>query len=131
MGKVLELAVRQPLTLKVDGVDYTVEFPLSSVVIAEEKIGRGLKSPADWFGLPDKDIPAVLEAGLIKHHADKAGEIARLVCDALGPESSAEFTEALGAMAFPRFLARYKENLAKIQAKGGTASPNGPSVAVL
>jgi hypothetical protein len=38
----------------------------------------------------------------------------------LSPESYAEFAEALGSLAFPRFTARYKESLEKL-AKLGTS----------
>jgi hypothetical protein len=66
----LELAVRPTMTLSIDGTPYILEFPLTAVVIAEAKIGRSLKSPGDWFTAPAKDIPALLEAGLSRHHPD-------------------------------------------------------------
>ncbi len=111
------------MTLSVDGVPYTLEFPLSAVVKAEEKIGRSLKSPGDWFTAPAKDIPALLEAGLSRHHPDVTPEAIAAICDRLDPESYATFAEALGALAFPRFTARYKENLEKLRAAETSGKP--------
>ena len=47
MKSVIESAVIPSLTLKVEGQEYTIEFPLSVVIQAEEKTGRSLKSLAD------------------------------------------------------------------------------------
>jgi hypothetical protein len=126
---VLKTAVTPHLTLEVDEKKYLVEFPLPAVITAEEKIGRSLKSPADWFCAPAKDVPALLEAGLSRHHPDVTAEDIQAICDRLNPEAYAEVTEALGALAFPRFTARYKENLEKLQAKG--QSPKAESADAL
>jgi hypothetical protein len=120
----LELAVRQPLMLIAGGREYTIEFPLPAVIAAEEKLGRSLKTPADWLCAPAKDIPSLLAAGLMKHHPDVTAEDIAIICDDLGPEACTEFTEALGAVAFPRFLARYKENLEKIQKRAAEGKPS-------
>jgi hypothetical protein len=127
MSNVVELAVKRPLILKTNDREYTIEYPLSAVIKAEEKLGRSLKSPADWFGAPAKDIPALLEAGLSTHHPDVTPEEIKAICDGISPEAYTEFTEAIGAVAFPRWLARFKENLEKV--KAGT-SPKAPSVDV-
>jgi hypothetical protein len=123
----VELVVKQPLILKTAEREYVIEFPLSAVIKAEEKLGRSLKAPADWFGAPAKDIPALLEAGLSKHHPDVTPEEIQAICDGISPEAYTEFTEAIGAVAFPRWLARFKENLEKLK---GT-SPKAPSVDAL
>jgi hypothetical protein len=125
MSNVVELAVKRPLILKTNDKEYTIEFPLSAVIMAEEKLGRSLKTPADWFGAPAKDIPALLEAGLSKHHPEVTAEEIKEICDGISPEAYTEFTEAIGAVAFPRWLARFKENLEKLKAG---ASPKAQSV---
>jgi hypothetical protein len=127
MSNLVELAVKQPLILKTAEKEYLIEYPLSAVIKAEEKLGRSLKTPADWFGAPAKDIPALLEAGLSKHHPDVTPEEIQAICDGLSPEAYTEFTEAIGAVAFPRWLARFKENLEKLK---GT-SPKVPSADAL
>jgi hypothetical protein len=128
MNNVVELAVKRPLILKTNGREYTIEYPLSAVIKAEEKLGRSLKTPADWFGAPAKDIPALLEAGLSKHHPEVTEAEVQAICDELSPEAYTEFTEAIGAVAFPRWLAKFKENLEKLKTKA--ASPKAPSVDV-
>lgn len=109
----LESAVIPSLTLKVDSREYTVEFPLSAIIQAEEKTGRSLKSLADWFNVQTKDIPALLEAGLSKHHPDVKPEDVQAICDRLNPESLDEVQYALCKLAFPRFMARIEEAKAK------------------
>jgi hypothetical protein len=112
------MAVTPTLPLEIGDKRYTLEFPLAAVVKAEEKIGRSLKAASDWFCAPAKDIPALLEAGLSRHHPDITPEEISSICECINPESYAEFAEALGALAFPRFTARYRENLEKLRAKG-------------
>jgi hypothetical protein len=126
MSNTLEMAVKQPLTLKVSGKEYLVEFPLAAVIQAEAKLGRSLKTPADWLCAPAADIPVLLAAGLVKHHPDVTPEEIKAISDGLDPESINEFTEALGALAFPKWLARYKESLTKLQEAKGV-SPNAAS----
>jgi hypothetical protein len=124
----LESAVKQPFLLRVDGKEYTIEFPLAAVAQAEEKLNRSLKTPVDWFTAPAKDIPALLAAGLAKRHPEVKAEDVAAICDALGPEAITEVTEALGALAFPKWTAKYKENLEK--ARAGTL-PKAPGAVVL
>ena len=129
-ANVVELAVKPTLMLLVEGKPYTLEFPLSAVIKAEATLGRSLKSPADWFCAKAEDLSALLEAGLAKHHPDITPEEVQAICEGIGPETYTEVTEALGALNFPRFLARYKENLERMRAKGDT-SPNAPSAGAL
>jgi hypothetical protein len=119
---VIESAVIPRLALKVDGREYRVEFPLSAVIKAEEKTGRSLKSLADWFTLSAKDVPAVLEAGLSKHHADVKEADIQAICDRLNPEALDEILYALCKLAFPRRMSAIEEERAK-----GKTSPNAQS----
>ena len=121
----VERAVKPTLVLLVEGKEYTVEYPLSSVIKAETKLGRSLKSPADWFCAKAEDLPALLEAGLGKHHPELTTEEVQAICEGIGPETYTEVTEALGALNFPHFLARYQEGLEK--ARKGGALPNAQS----
>lgn len=114
MQTTIRAAVIPSLLLKLDdSQSYTVEYPLSAVIAAEEKLGRSLKAAADWFCAPAKDVPALLEAGLRRHHPDITPEEVQSICDRLNAEAYTELTEALGALNFPAWLARFKENLAK------------------
>lgn len=115
----LESAVIPSLTLQVDNRAYTVEFPLSAVVSAEEKTGRSLKSLSDWFQVPTKNIPALLEAGLSKHHQDVTPEEIASICDRLNPEALDEVHYALCKLAFPKSMAALEERQSK-----GSVSPN-------
>ena len=74
--ELLELTVKQPLTVRVDGMDYRVEFPLSAVIRLEDKLGRPMRAPADWFKMQTKELPAVLEAGLSKCHRNTCSRCA-------------------------------------------------------
>lgn len=104
MRSTVELAAIPSLLLTVDGREYTVEFPLSSVLFAEEKLGRPLKTLQDWFGLECKDIQGVLVAGLRKHHARESEnvDVAARICETLNPEALDEVQYALCKLAFPR-----------------------------
>lgn len=113
MKSTLEAAVIPTLLLKVSGREYTVEFPLSAVIQAEEKTGRNLKSLSDWFALPTRDIPAILAAGLSKHHPDVTEDELRDICDALNPEALDEVQYALCKLAFPRSMTRLEETRGK------------------
>src|SRR6185312_13736469 len=105
----LESAVIPSLKLQLEGKEYRVEFPLSAVIVAEEKLGRSLKSLQDWFALKAKDISVVLEAGLLKHHAEEAASVTALIGDRLNPEALDEVQYALCKLAFPRVMARIEE----------------------
>ncbi len=119
MKSAIEAAVIPSLALRVAGKEYTVEFPLSALIRAEEKTGHSLKSLKDWFDLSSRDVPAVLEAGLSKHHADIKPEDVQAICDALNPEALDEVLYALCKLAFPRRMAELEAKTAK-----GTPSPN-------
>jgi hypothetical protein len=116
----LEAAVIPSLLLTVGDVSYTVEFPLTAVIQAEEKTGKSLKSLNEWFNLQAKDVPAVLAAGLSKHHPDIEPGAVQAICDTLNPEALDEVLYALCKLAFPRRMAFIEEHSAK-----GKTSPNG------
>lgn len=118
-NKTIEAAVIPNLSLKVGGKEYVVEFPLSALIRAEEKTGHSLKSLKDWFDLSSKDVPAVLQAGLSKHHANVTAEDVQAICDALNPEALDEVMYALCKLAFPRRMADLEAKTAK-----GKPSPN-------
>lgn len=130
MSNVVESAVKQPLIFKADGKEYTIEYPLSSVIQAEAKLGRPLKGPNDWFGAHAKDVPALFHAGLRKHHPDVTEDEVKVICEeGFGPETYTLFTEAIGAIAFPRWLAQFQKNLETLKETG--KSPNVPSADAL
>lgn len=122
--QVIKTAVQQVLKLVAGDKEYTVEFPLTSVMKAEDKLGRSLKGPSDWFGAQTKDIPVLLWAGLLKHHPDVDLEDAQEICEGFNAEMCAEVLDALGALNFPKWLERFKESLEKSKKR-----PNVPSVA--
>jgi predicted MarR family transcription regulator len=75
-------------------------------------------------------VPAVLEAGLIKHHPDQneRDAIVQEIAGTLNPETLDEVLYALCKLAFPRLLARIEEAKAKDK---GDGSPNVQSGAAL
>lgn len=109
MSNKLESAVIPTLALVVGEKSYTVEFPLAAVVQAEEKTGTSLKEFSSWLHLPIKHIPAVLEAGLSKHHPDVTPEEIQSICDRLNPEALDEVHYALCKLAFPRRMELLEE----------------------
>lgn len=110
---VVKAAVIPTLNLVVEDKSYTVEFPLSAVVKAEHITGKSLKSLNDWFNLQPIDVPAVLEAGLLKAHPDVTAEEISAICDRLNPEALDEVLYALCKLAFPRRMAAIEESNVK------------------
>jgi hypothetical protein len=103
--KTIEASAIPSLLLKVDGKDYTVTYPLSAVAQLEEQLQRPLRTPQGWLGLPAKDLPAVLAAGLSKHNdADTARTVAAAVSEGLNPEGLCEVLYALAKLAFPKVM---------------------------
>ena len=111
--------------LNVDNREYTVCFPVSAVIKAEETIGHSLKSLKDWIGLEIKHLGALLLAGLSKHHPDVSIDLVNQILDCLTPEAVDQVHYALCKLAFPKAMAAIEEQQ---QAKSkGEASPNAPS----
>ena len=121
MESVITSAVIPSLRLEVGEKVYTVEFPLSAIAKAEEKTGRSMIDPREWLSLSVKNIPAVLEAGLVTHHPDISPADIEAICERLNPEALDEMQYALCKLAFPRYMARLEEMTAK-----KSASPNAP-----
>lgn len=119
MQNIVETAVIPVLTLKAGGKDYLVEFPLTAVIKAEEKLGRSLKSFQEWWDMRAQDIPSVLEAGLSKHHPEVTPEQMQAICDGLNPESLNVLRYAMCKLAFPKVMERWEESRLK-----GNTSPN-------
>jgi hypothetical protein len=119
MKSTIQSAVIPSLLLNVGDRAYTVVFPLSAIVRLEDKLGRSLKTLQDWLSVPAKDIPALIEAGLSKHHPDVTAAEITAICDCLNPEALDEIQYALCSLAFPRMMARIEANRAK------ALSPNG------
>jgi hypothetical protein len=118
----IESAVIPSLTLKVDGKEYTVRFPLSAIIRAEEKIKKSLKYFVEWHELAPSDVPLVLEAGIAENHGDVTAEIAA-ICERLNPEALYEIRYALCKLSWPRAMADYEAKCAAALAAGKT-SPN-------
>jgi hypothetical protein len=100
--------------------EYTLAYPIPAVIQAEKATGKDLKSLTGWFNLETKDMPAVIEAGLVKHHPDlKPGEFQSIV-DNLTLESLDEIHYALCKLAFPK-------TMAEVEARRAQSLPNAPS----
>jgi hypothetical protein len=120
-NKQLELAVRPRLEIKIEDKQYTVEYPLSAVIAAEEKAGRSLKSLSEWFEIKLTEVAHVLHAGVVKHHPEVSFAEIEKFCEELGAEGVLAVRHALICLNFPRTM----EEIAKRQQSG--ASPNGQS----
>jgi hypothetical protein len=120
----LESAVMPSLTLVVGEKLYTVAFPLSCVIQAENKTGLSLKTLRDWLNAPWSAIPGILAAGLVGcgYGSDGADDVAHDICEQLGPEGISSVHEALCTLAFPRAMAELDELVRKRRDKD--ASPN-------
>lgn len=70
----------------------------------------------------------LLRAGLLKNHPDISDEDIAEICDHLNPESIASFAEAFGALAFPLFTAKWRENVNKLRAKGESPKPRARTI---
>jgi hypothetical protein len=118
----LQSAVFPTLKLIVDGAEYTVCYPLRSVIEAEEKVGHSLKSLKDWLDLPSKELPAIIAAGLSKFHPDISESQIQAILETLTAEAFDELHYALCKLSFPRVMAKLEEERTK-----GDVSPNAPS----
>jgi hypothetical protein len=118
MSNTVECAVIPNLNLQVAGKEYTVEFPLSAVIVAESKLGRSLKSFQEWWEMKAEDVPVILQAGLSKHHPNVTPEDIQAICNQLNPESVNIVRYALCKLAFPRVMARWEAS------RKGSTSPN-------
>ncbi|HEX4201559.1 MAG TPA: hypothetical protein VHY59_08585 [Chthoniobacterales bacterium] len=126
---ILEIAVKPPKVFRVNGADYSLEFPLRSVIHLEAKIGRSMKSSPDWFRIQTKEVPEVIYAGLLKNHSDTADVVTEAICSGLDPEEIETVIYALTRAACPLAMARFDDEVAKAQERmrKGLPLPNGQS----
>lgn len=129
--EVLEIAVRQAKVFLVDGVEYRLEFPLPAVAEMEKKLGRSMKSPADWLNTKTEEVRDILAAGFSRNHPEDAERIADAICEYLEPEQINTVIDALCWAACPKAMARIQEQIEKSRdrAKAGLL-PNVQSAAV-
>jgi hypothetical protein len=128
---VLELAVRQPLQIRVNDETLTVHFTVLSSIALESRLGRSMKDAADWFRIRAAELPAVLEEGLRTEHAARAAELADAICNT-SPEATETIIQAVCATAYPDATRRLKEEMERLRdrIRKGLPLPNVPSVAV-
>lgn len=128
MSKELKLEAMKTMPLTVGGTTYQLCYPFSSVILAEQKTGRELKDARDWFGMPFKDLPAILEAGLSRFHPEVTPEQIKEWLDGFNPETCNNFVSGLAALAWPEFTRQVQELQEKARAgTGQETSPNAPS----
>lgn len=123
--KVLQLAVRNPMKVSVEGREYSIEFPVKAVATLEEKLGRSMKFAADWLKIRTKEVEDVLAVGLSRNHHEDAAEVAARICDTLETEAIEEVIEGLCWSVFPRAMERIEAAAKRI--REGHTSPNAPS----
>lgn len=118
--KTLELAVRQPLVITLGPQEYTIDFSVKTVAALEDRLGHSMKTAADWFRLETKELPIVLECGLLRHAngPEDAELLALSICEGLNPEGIEELISALCASACPKAVARFHEELEKLKKRG-------------
>lgn len=88
---------------------YTLAFPLKSVVTIEEKLGKPMRQLRDWLEIQPKDMPAIIEAGLARFHAETAESDAAEIISMLPSEQIDELHYALCKLAFPKSLEKLEE----------------------
>jgi hypothetical protein len=97
------------LKLIVDSAEYTLCYPISSVVKAEETVGHSLKTLRDWLSLETKHLGTVVKAGLEKFHSDLSVAELEKIADYLTPEILDPLHYALCKLAFPKAMAIVEE----------------------
>jgi hypothetical protein len=133
--KVLELAVREPMTLKMGDTEYKLVFPVHIIIALEDKLGHSMKRLYDWTMLKTSELHAVLVAGLTVCHPDEAEAVASMITGDTFPletEAIEEIVYALCRSIFPRAMAKMEEEREKfITARNpGAISPNAEGAAV-
>lgn len=121
MSQILELTPRQPFVLRIDGTDYSIEYPVPAVAKLEKTLNRGMRSLADWLKITAEELPVVLEAGLDKAVPEKAKDIAVAVCDSLPAEEIETVIEALCTTTFPKAAERYRKAVEEIRQRAASA----------
>lgn len=128
MKDILEITVqREPKVIRVDGKDYSLTFPLPIVVDLESKLGRPMKSAADWIRIKTEEVPAILEAALSSEHPDEAKDVATAIGSALDPEEISTVIDGLCEAACPKAMERIRAEMEKARErvqKGLAPFPN-------
>jgi len=115
------------MVVKTEDREYTVEYPLSSVIKAEVAVGHSLKSLADWFDIKWEEVHLILHAGIVGSVAppeEARGAVGvtveeiRKLCEDLGAEGVLEIQHALTRLNFPRTLEKCEAQIR------GQKSPN-------
>ena len=108
---ILEITRKEKKTITVEGQDYTIAFPLPVVAELEEKLGRSMKYPSDWFRIQTKEVQAILEAGLTRHYPDDARTMADDICSVLTPEGLGHIIDGLCMAACPKTIAKLQADI--------------------
>ena len=130
---VLEIKVKDRKIVRMNERDFSLLFDVPTTAALEDKLGRDMKSPADWFRIRTKEVRDILEAGFTHYHSEEAKDIADVICSALDPEEIEIVIDAICEAACPKALARLREEITKAQArlqKGLSLLPNVPGGAV-
>lgn len=132
MADILEMAVKSQNKICVNEREYELVFSFPVVAALEEKLGRSMKSAADWVRTQTKEVPDILEAGLSHLYPEEAKAVADSICNTFPPEEIEHVIDFLCVAACPKAMARLKEQMEKIQerVKQGLALPNVPGVDV-
>jgi hypothetical protein len=132
MADVLEIGVKQSRIFRVGERDFALVFTVGAVAALEDKLGRSMKNPADWFRLQTKEVQDVLEAGFKTYHADEAKDVAEAVCRTLDAEQIENVIDFVCWAACPKAMERLRVEVEKMReaVKKGLPLPNVPSGAV-
>jgi hypothetical protein len=110
--------------------EFRVLFPFPVVVELEKKLGRPMRSAPDFLRMTAEEVPAILEAGLTAHYADRARAVSLAILDGVGIEAESfnNLMDFLCVAAFPKSMAKIDEVLKRIKTE---ARPkNVPSAGV-
>lgn len=128
MTGVLEITFKQSKIFRVGDKDYSLVFTVPVVAALEEKLGRSMKSAADWLRIQTKEVRDILEAGFTHHHPEDAKTIADTICDMLEPEEIENVIDALCVAACPKAMARLQVEIEKIKERAKKGLPPLPNV---
>lgn len=125
---VLKIEAKGRKIIRVGERDFALAFPLNVVADLEEKLGRSMKTAADWLRLQTKEVQPTLAAGFRLYHPEKADAVAETICSSLDPEEIDNVIEALCVAACPKAMERVKKAMEEAQErlkKGLAPLPNG------
>jgi hypothetical protein len=120
------------LKVLVGPLEYTLCYPVSAVIKAEEATKLSLKNLNDWLKIESRNIPAILAAGFIKYHSDLQPDamlaLAQSIFETLTPEALDQLHYMLCKLAFPKAMEALET---RASGKANAVSPNvqSPDVA--